>query len=277
LVVIAIIALLAAILFPVFARARENARRSSCQNNLKQLGVGFAQYIQDYDGRYPHAQDSIGGGTASRTYPTDDPAYLWPLNFEPYIKNRQVYQCPSTKAGANTYRRFNGAAASVNLGWQADDPAANAVRVTYGYNVNYLGGGQWAAGGTECKHVVSPNAANFYTNGIGAAESTIASSAATVLLIDNNYQNYGAHNPPFVASIDGMADPSGTLWQTSSGGEDVYDSFDPRHLETLNVLFADGHVKAMKKEVALYRPYGTNVCYSTLRLSEDTNFLWNRF
>lgn len=49
LVVIAIIAILAAILFPMFARARENARRSSCQSNLKQLGLGLIQYIQDYD------------------------------------------------------------------------------------------------------------------------------------------------------------------------------------------------------------------------------------
>jgi prepilin-type N-terminal cleavage/methylation domain-containing protein len=49
LVVIAIIALLAAILFPVFARARENARRASCMSNMKQLGLGFAQYTQDYE------------------------------------------------------------------------------------------------------------------------------------------------------------------------------------------------------------------------------------
>src|SRR5687767_6194063 len=53
LVVIAIIAILAAILFPVFARARENARRASCQSNLKQVGLGFVQYTQDYDERYP--------------------------------------------------------------------------------------------------------------------------------------------------------------------------------------------------------------------------------
>src|SRR5687768_5924591 len=53
LVVIAIIAILAAILFPVFARARENARRSSCQSNLKQIGLGFAQYTQDYDEKMP--------------------------------------------------------------------------------------------------------------------------------------------------------------------------------------------------------------------------------
>src|SRR5688572_16253581 len=53
LVVIAIIAILASILFPVFARARENARRSSCQSNLKQLGLGFIQYTQDYDEKLP--------------------------------------------------------------------------------------------------------------------------------------------------------------------------------------------------------------------------------
>jgi prepilin-type N-terminal cleavage/methylation domain-containing protein len=44
LVVIAIIAILAAILFPVFARARENARRTSCLSNLKQIGLGIMQY-----------------------------------------------------------------------------------------------------------------------------------------------------------------------------------------------------------------------------------------
>src|SRR3569833_1960098 len=49
LVVIAIIAILAAILFPVFARARENARRTSCMSNLKQIGLGVMQYTQDYD------------------------------------------------------------------------------------------------------------------------------------------------------------------------------------------------------------------------------------
>src|SRR6476619_7261623 len=60
LVVIAIIALLAAILFPVFARARENARKSSCANNLKQLALGFLQYTQDYDETLP----GLGGYSA---------------------------------------------------------------------------------------------------------------------------------------------------------------------------------------------------------------------
>ena len=55
LVVIAIIALLASILFPVFARARENARRASCLSNLKQIMLGLMQYTQDNDEQVPHA------------------------------------------------------------------------------------------------------------------------------------------------------------------------------------------------------------------------------
>src|SRR5450432_535955 len=55
LVVIAIIAVLAAILFPVFAQAREKARQTSCLSNMKQLGLGFAMYTQDYGERLPSA------------------------------------------------------------------------------------------------------------------------------------------------------------------------------------------------------------------------------
>ena len=109
LVVIAIISILAAILFPVFARARENARRTSCQSNLKQMSLGVLQYIQDSDERFP-----LTGGAQDNTthycYPyTDDPA-SWATKIEPYVKNTQVYKCPSdywsNRGGSyNTNRR----------------------------------------------------------------------------------------------------------------------------------------------------------------------------
>lgn len=85
LVVIAIIAILAAILFPVFARARENARRTSCLSNLKQLGLGFLQYTQDYDEAYPLS-----------SYPADNVS--WTTSTQPYIKSLQIYRCPSDSA-----------------------------------------------------------------------------------------------------------------------------------------------------------------------------------
>ena len=85
LVVIAIIAILAAILFPVFARARENARRASCQSNLKQISLSLKQYIQDYDEKYPNP--TTGAGAPG--------PYGWVDTMQPYIKSMQIVQCPS--------------------------------------------------------------------------------------------------------------------------------------------------------------------------------------
>src|SRR2546423_2637609 len=61
LVVIAVIAILAAILFPVFAQARATARKAACASNLKQIGLAFGMYAQDYDEMLvPHWQNSSG-------------------------------------------------------------------------------------------------------------------------------------------------------------------------------------------------------------------------
>lgn len=96
LVVIAIIAILAAILFPVFARAREKARQTSCMSNLRQLGLAFLQYVNDYDGRYPGNMDSNLSGAIE--YPADACCLerdRWVEITQPYMKNRQLIYCPS--------------------------------------------------------------------------------------------------------------------------------------------------------------------------------------
>ena len=102
LVVIAIIAILASILFPVFARARENARRSSCQSNLKQIGLGFAQYTQDYDERYP-----------VRDY--NSTSYGWAAVIQPYVKSEQILQCPSETNGPPSDPSFDVRAATAGF------------------------------------------------------------------------------------------------------------------------------------------------------------------
>lgn len=104
LVVIAIIAILAAILFPVFARARENARRSSCQSNLKQIGLGLLQYTQDYDEMTVPINAPVSGG------------YLtWIDLVQPYMKSIQVFNCPSDSVGL-PYATGTKTAASRDLG-----------------------------------------------------------------------------------------------------------------------------------------------------------------
>ena len=130
LVVIAIIAILAAILFPVFARAREKARQSTCLSNMRQLGMAFAAYRPDFDGVNPGLSEGCRGFV---TYGSDRPSWQrgitpyvdghWIPNYPiiqncgdpenspvhpswaatgvtrgaiyPYVKNPQVYTCPS--------------------------------------------------------------------------------------------------------------------------------------------------------------------------------------
>ena len=105
LVVIAIIAILAAILFPVFARAREKARQASCSSNLKQLGLGLLMYAQDYDERFPLGYHPNDTGWMFYTTPWDARAgsptlraAFWASAVQPYIKNWQVFRCPSSSA-----------------------------------------------------------------------------------------------------------------------------------------------------------------------------------
>ncbi len=91
LVVAAIIAILAAILFPVFSRTRCDERRGSCQSNLKLIGLGSLQYAQDYDERLPPiAAHAVASSTAPFAAP-----YGWADAIQPYIKSLQALQCPT--------------------------------------------------------------------------------------------------------------------------------------------------------------------------------------
>jgi len=91
LVVIAIIAILAAILFPVFAKAREEARRSSCLSNENQIGLAVLQYVQDYDEYYPQRYATAGP-------PTTPTLETWRSAVQPYIKSINVWKCPDDPA-----------------------------------------------------------------------------------------------------------------------------------------------------------------------------------
>jgi prepilin-type N-terminal cleavage/methylation domain-containing protein/prepilin-type processing-associated H-X9-DG protein len=103
LVVIAIIAILAAILFPVFARARERAQQASCLSNERQIGIGFVQYFQDYDGRFPMTKGE----------------HPWVNTLQPYMKSYDILRCPTDDS----------------INWKAPLEGKTTVRVT-SYTLN---------------------------------------------------------------------------------------------------------------------------------------------
>jgi len=156
LVVIAIIAILAAILFPVFARAREKARSSSCQSNLKQIGLAFHQYMTDYDERMPGSWFDVNGNVS-----LDQGDYTWRVAIQPYIKNRQIFVCPS-------------------------DPTRNAFSQVYDPSTDYSdiapSGAAYTAGyGMNTVHYASgPPTPPFWQ-----PDSAIVDPAGTVLVADS--------------------------------------------------------------------------------------------
>lgn len=207
LVVIAIIALLAAILFPVFARARENARKSSCANNLKQIGLGFQQYSQDYDERMTQAWYNPGGAGYPGTWRWMDCIY-------PYVKSEQLFTCPSATGASARYLYRNPTGATGTVGGPFG---------SYGYNVAY-----W--GNNSGDNAINPNGQSLADI---AKPSQCLLSADTFINGGNNWEiawENSPNNPTITGSPRRLSLGNGALVE--------------RHLDQTNVLYVDGHVKS---------------------------------
>jgi prepilin-type N-terminal cleavage/methylation domain-containing protein/prepilin-type processing-associated H-X9-DG protein len=223
LVVIAIIAILAAILFPVFGRARENARRSSCQSNLKQIGLGFAQYTQDYDERFPR----VGGKNAFNYYSPS-----WRIAVFPYVKSTQIYVCPSNKESAadNAIADPPNAAAVTSgpLWWQGltvgTDPNFSQPTIKLSYSMNrHFGGQMGTADATNSTDATSPS----------THLNQVEKPAQKILVTEARHSGH----------IGDRYDDINNGWSYQAAWAPGLFS---KHLTTMNCLFGDGHVKAMK-------------------------------
>jgi prepilin-type N-terminal cleavage/methylation domain-containing protein/prepilin-type processing-associated H-X9-DG protein len=250
LVVIAIIALLAAILFPVFARARENARRASCQSNLKQIGLGLLQYAQDYDEKL--VNNSYGSSKESNA--TTD--YKWMDAIFPYVKSEQVYTCPSdtpeTVGSVTYYPQYKR-----NTTLTADSAQYFG---SYGMNAAYPQ--------TSVDEYAGPG-----LNG-GAPLSIVADPAGTVWIADSALDAdaaeavYGKYRFNFLVSGSSLAF-SGTPLQGEFTAASYGGLFRERHLDTLNVLYCDGHVKAMKLTKLFVKRTTAPTLYSSFSVGSD--------
>lgn len=92
LVVIGIIGVLAGLLMPVFARARESARRSKCISNMRQIGSAITMYADDWDGFIYPAVYNEGWKAPMGRYPTGS---AWPYAIGNYVRDTGVFRCPN--------------------------------------------------------------------------------------------------------------------------------------------------------------------------------------
>ena len=210
-VVIAIIAILAAILFPVFARARENARRTSCGSNLKQIGLGLLQYTQDFDEKMPFSFFGTGGDS-------DSTNYKWMDAIFPYVRSEQLFDCPSDSLSPN-YKFRSGQ--------------------NYG---SYAQNGAYGAGGDN---QTPPRSSSSYSVSL----AQIVQASQTVWATDSNNSadlaKGGSSGGSYGFFWTNAANNPGINPAPGSGYRQLQQIAE-RHLQTTNVLYCDGHVKSHK-------------------------------
>jgi len=221
LVVIAIIAILAAILFPVFAKAREKARQSTCASNLKQLGLAYTSYEQDYDERLPGNQFNLNASDTTSKYvmKCGTRIQFWPQYLEPYIKSAGVYECPSGLTAA--------------CGSLPSTPRSYAVNVTL---VGCCGGD---GSGTDNR---------------GQKIADITMPAETVLMADSGVHFlFGANGGSSFGWYTGTPPVDAPSGSPTWG--DSWQWIANRHNNGANVLWVDGHVKWAKEKTLTYTSF----------------------
>jgi prepilin-type N-terminal cleavage/methylation domain-containing protein/prepilin-type processing-associated H-X9-DG protein len=242
LVVIAIIAILAAILFPVFAQARGKARQTACLNNSKQIGTALMMYAQDYDEMLPGYR--FGESFTTQMNPFwNDPGVgssaktniFFNQLLDPYVKNSEVWKCPSNPNAWVNVDRANGT------------PSSAAFK-SYGGQNSY-----------GANNYVFPSKRGF-------ALAALVAPADTIGLVDTKYYNVLPRGPLGAPCIL-AGDVSGTTFVTTSwypkywknignsyvGFGDVPEPTDAqaetlgkaRHSEQINAIWLDGHAKSM--------------------------------
>ena len=233
LVVIAIIAILAAILFPVFQKVRENARRATCQSNMKQIAIAMVQYTQDADEAYPVATPFNNGSwlyNGSISVPFDwrpCPAFgcgvrqsFWANSLQSFIKSADVYQCPNKVE----YRVAGLPYATPSKPW---------TNMSYAMNGNL--------GALKLSAVSSPAILIMFTESTGSTALAGQSLTFPSLICADATQPCVYQPKP---------DPNTRDCATGSGANGAknawytYAAFNAKvHAEGGNYAYADGHVK----------------------------------
>jgi prepilin-type N-terminal cleavage/methylation domain-containing protein/prepilin-type processing-associated H-X9-DG protein len=212
LTVIAIIAILAAILFPAFAKAREKAERTSCLSNFKQLGLAAMAYASDYDNTLcPFSQ---GAGYAGFQGYGGADGCRWADELYPYVKNAQLWDCPSTDdRQMQTY-----------AGGQFFDIS----QYSYGYNTPSNPNASYGVAGKRTIRIVHPAGTIMFAED-GREDSVLVGGNVDLESIGREIPNAN----DTISSLAGRVDGSR---HTGAATNDYANQW-------INACFCDGHAK----------------------------------
>jgi prepilin-type processing-associated H-X9-DG protein len=209
------IAILAAILFPVFARAREKARQTSCLSNQKQIGLAVLMYAQDYDERFPPQYIRIDNDSEKRVSGFYDCV-------GPYTKNEQMYVCPSGHK-PYTYGRKN---LPSGVGFYK-----RTMQVSYGMVQTFSWSANYDRFGGLTVWVVPGDG----PNGAGRPLSDLIRPSDVIVAVESTSAWNGAYGH---VGFDADGNPR-TMDESGECGSMQY-----RHNKMMNVIYGDGHAKA---------------------------------
>lgn len=228
LVVIAIIAILAAILFPVYASAREKARQTTCASNLKQLGSGVSQYVQDYDDTFPAGVAAPGNGCTG-----------WAGQLLPYVQSKVAYTCPDDTSLQNG----SGVSFAMNSNMEVD---------TWSGSLSYKQAIQLSQLASPAKTI---NLFEIWHGGMSIAigeKSSMGGNGSTSS--GNAWIQLGYTSADYDTGVFGNITPQtqfNVTWINdgySTTGTHNFKSATGRHSGGADYLFLDGHVKWLRPE-----------------------------
>lgn len=229
LVVVGVVILIAAILFPVFASSRENARRTSCSSNLHSLGLALMMYVQDNNEQGPN------GMISSHVTPKQIPvAADWAGLIFPYVKSTTAYQCPDDPTTT-----------------QSDSTGKPAFPVSYGLNSNMS---------------LTPQISSFSAPAKTVWLFEVVGNRARITEHDEGIQDIGPQDQlsaigdgtnGSILNVAGLGGERTTYFATglldnyaySGDSSDDYHGEPPRHREGANYLAVDGHVAFVRPEL----------------------------
>lgn len=251
LVVLAVVAILMAIVLPVFGQARKKAQAVACLSNCRQAGLALAQYIQDYDGVTPtiDKQVFIGIDGTSNAYNN------WYNLLMPYTKNWYVFICPNDPRTFSATTTANDDSNHLPSGndpydcWDDLNPTGHCIG--YGYNDGWVTDGGF---GLLQMQTTDNNLPKRNVLRAGRNVSEIASPAQMVAFGDNATKKDGSIGCDAAVKwavaggpITGF--PNSVLTSTSQ----------LRHDQLLNFVFVDGHVHAIRMVIANCSSWNLNV------------------